>query len=79
MAEFEVEVQISDYLTVSYENLVSTEFVDEDGRRKASCGSRKTGRPHDVVARICYTDGRKCFVKGKTKVGRQFVQKLRAA
>lgn len=79
MAEVEVEVQISEYLTVSCENRLSTEFVDSEGRRQASCGSRKTGRPHDVVARICYADGRKCFVKGRTKAGRQLVRKLKAA
>jgi hypothetical protein len=79
MAEFEVEVQIAEYLTVSTEGRVSTEFVDSEGIRQASCGVRKTGRPHDVVARICYADGRKCFVKGKTKAGRQLVKRLQAA
>jgi hypothetical protein len=79
MAEVEVEVRISEYLTASYEDMLSTEFVDSDGRRQASCGVRRAGWPHDVVARICYADGRKYFVKGRTKAGRKLVQKLRAA
>jgi hypothetical protein len=79
MAELEVEVQIAEYITVSAEDSLSTEFVDSDGRRRASCGRRKTGRPHDVVARICYKDGRRCFVKGNTKAGRRLVMRLKAA
>lgn len=79
MSDHEVEVQIAEYLTISYKSNLSTEFVDANGRRKASCGLRKEGRPHDLVARVCYDDGRKCFVRGVTKAGRQLVKKLRAA
>lgn len=79
MTEVEVEVQISEYITVSSEGRVSTEFVDARGRRKASCGTRKNGRPYDVTARVCYEDGRRCFVRGKTEAGRRLVERLRAA
>lgn len=79
MAEVEVEVQIAEYITVSSEGRVSTEFVDERGRRRASCGSRKNGRSYDVTARVCYEDGRRCFVRGKTSAGKRLVEKLRAA
>lgn len=79
MADIEVEVQIAEYLTLSQRESVSTEFVDGDGRRQASCGSRKAGRPHDVVARVSEGDGRRCIVKGRTRAGRQLVQRLRAA
>jgi hypothetical protein len=79
MAKLEVEVQIAEYITVSSGDSLSTEFVDSEGRRKASCGLRRTGRPHDVVARICYEDGRRCFVRGRTKAGRELVERIRAA
>jgi hypothetical protein len=79
MTDVEVEVQISEYITVSTEDRVSTEFVDADGRRRASCGVRKSGRPYDVTARVCYEDGRKCFVRGKTSAGKRLVERLRAA
>lgn len=79
MAKTEVEVQIAEYITVSIGGSLSTEFVNCDGERRASCGMRRRGRPYDVVARVCYENGRKCFVKGLTKAGRQLVEKLRAA
>lgn len=79
MAKTEVEVQISEYITVSVGDSLSTEFVDCLGKRQASCGMRRRGRPYDIVARVCYEDGRKCFVKGLTKAGRQLVERLRAA
>jgi hypothetical protein len=79
MADVEVEVQIAEYLTVSVKDNVSTEFVDSEGRRQASSGLRKAGRPHDVVARVSHSDGRKCFVRGRTKAGRQLVMRLKAA
>lgn len=79
MTEVEVEVQIAEYITVSVEVRVSTEFVDERGRRRASHGLRKNGRSYDVTARVCYEDGRRCFVRGKTSAGKRLVEKLRAA
>ncbi len=79
MADVEVEVQIAEYLTLSVKDNVSTEFVDSDGRRQASCGSRKSGRPHDVTARVCYEEGRKCFIRGRTRAGKELIRRLKAA
>lgn len=78
MTEVEVEVRMLDYLTVSSERSLSTEFTDSDGRRLASSGLRKSGRPYDIVVRICYEGVRKCFVKGRTAAGRSLVELLRA-
>ena len=79
VCDLEIEVMMSDYITVAFERRVTTEFVDSKGRRKASAGIRKRGRPYDVTARICYEDGRKCFVRGKTAAGRELVETLKAA
>lgn len=70
MAEVEVEVGLMDYLRAIVGTRISTEFVDSNGRRRASAGRRLGGRPYDVVARICYDGERRCFVSGKTEAGR---------
>lgn len=79
MAEVEVEVRIAEYLTLLAKDNLSTEFVDSSGVRQAVFGIRKVGRPHDVVARVSPSEGRKCFVRGRTKAGRQLVMRMRQA